>query len=118
MVVGVGVGWGVLGWGWGGSPVGKISAPFWSRLGPAIAINERKRPVRQHKGRKKGTITDGERLEGWMDERGGAERRRGERDSTQRQKEGLKSLLVGKEQRRVTGKLQRSVMRNRDKPPG
>lgn len=30
--------------------MGKISAPLWSGLEPAIAINERKRPVREHKG--------------------------------------------------------------------
>lgn len=33
-----------------GSPVGKISAALWSGVEPAITINERKRPVRAHKG--------------------------------------------------------------------
>ncbi len=35
-----------------GSPVGKISAALWSGVEPAITINERKRPVRAHKGEK------------------------------------------------------------------
>lgn len=35
-----------------GSPVGKISAALWSGVEPAITINERKRPVRAHKGKK------------------------------------------------------------------
>lgn len=46
------VGGGVLQW-------EKISAPLWRGPEPAIAINERKRPVREHKG-EKGTITDWE----------------------------------------------------------
>lgn len=35
-----------------GSPVGKISAALWSGVEPAITFNERKRPVRAHKGEK------------------------------------------------------------------
>lgn len=36
-----------------GSPVGKISAALWSGVEPAITFNERKRPVRAHKRRKR-----------------------------------------------------------------
>lgn len=35
-----------------GSLLGKISAALWSVAEPAITINERKRPVRAHKGEK------------------------------------------------------------------
>lgn len=61
-----------------GSPVGKISAALWSGVEPAITINERKRPVRAHKGGKD-TIPDKEitgGMEGRKRERGTQQTRR------------------------------------------
>lgn len=50
-----------------GSLLGKISAALWSAAEPAITINERKRPVRAHKGEKdnrRQRIRDGEKERG------------------------------------------------------
>ena len=83
-----------------GSPVGKISAALWSRVEPAITINERKRPVRANKREREKKKTQSQTKNNVRNE--GKERgKEGERETTHeevrgRQREGLKSIPIRK----------------------
>lgn len=72
-----------------GSPVGKISAALWSGVEPAITINERKRPVRAHKGKKR--YNPRQRITGGMEGR-----REGERETTRGNERRTKRVIKKK----------------------
>lgn len=98
-----------------GSLLGKISAALWSAAEPAITINERKRPVRAHKGEKdnrRQRIRDGEK------ERG----KEGKRETTYeevrvRQRDKLKALQLEMEETVQARAKEITLIRELDKPP-